>query len=201
MSACSQAPVDCEKAYDYRHAREYTIREQFLTLTPTYDIMDENGCDIGTMSRRFFSFLRETDIEGNNVNLGRIETELLSFGYDMNVYDSDGNIINTADHKLMDSMLNFGGFYIEIKNTEGKIVGTMKQDPFSLFTGGAWKYFDIKDTEGNIIAEIEYTSFIPDTYKVTNNSDIDNRTIAGIVGLLDQIEDEMNDSDDSSSDD
>ncbi len=201
ISACnttlsSPKPENCKTQASFMDSDNFTIRERVIELMPTYDLVSDENCDMGTMSRKFFTFTRTTDLEANDTDLGKIETKIISLGYDMTVYDENGNVISTIDHKLIDSLKNWGGYYIEIKNPSGQLVGTMKQDPFALWEKSNWKYFEVSSPDGETLATIEYTAFIPDTYHVKNNSNIDNRTLSGIVSILDQIQDEYSSSSD-----
>jgi uncharacterized protein YxjI len=195
LSECKITPSgsdspDCASAPEFLAAQDFTIKEHILELTPTYDLIAGNNCDVGTMTRKILTFTRETDITADGSDLGRIETKIISLGTDMTVYDANGNVVSTVDHKLLDSALNFGGYYIEISDPSGQILGTLKQDPFSIWTQAAWRYFDVTSPDGKVAATIEYTALIPDTYHVVNHSTIDNRTLAGVVSILDQLQDE-----------
>ncbi len=200
LAACSPAPRNCAESPSFLKSSSHVIREHFVEFTPTYDLIAGDNCIVGTMTRDFLTFTRNTRIEASGKPVGSIDTRLVSIGYDMTVRDADGNVINTADHKVLNSLLNFGGFYIEIKDSEENLVATLKQDPFALWSQAVWKQFDLLNADGEVIASIEYTNFVPDTYSVKNAAGkLDNRTLAGIVGILDQLEDEMNSSNDSKS--
>lgn len=196
LGGCSPSPDKGISNYNFESSNTYTIREHLIQMTPTYDIIGADNRKVGEIERDFLTLTRNSEIRAGANKVGNIETKIISLGYDMAIKDQEGQVLNTIDHKLMASLMNFGGFYMEIKDPTNQKVGTLKQDPFALFTQGNWKYFDIKDVNGNTIAKIEYTAMIPDTYKVNNLSGkIDNRTLVGIVSILDQIEDEINDSD------
>lgn len=197
----SQRPVQCESAPSFMDADEFTIREHFFRLMPTYDLITCDNCDSGDMKREWLTFTRKTRLNADGADLGEIDTKILSLGYDMTVYDEQGQIISTIDHKILDSALNFGGYYIEIKDPAGNLQGILKQDPFALWTQSNWKYFEVISPSGELVAEIEYKSILPDTYHVSNKSGIDNRTLAGLVSILDQIQDEATSSGSSRSSD
>jgi uncharacterized protein YxjI len=187
----------CEDAPSYLDADELVIRERLLRLMPTFDAVTGNNCQVATMTREWLTFTRTTNFEEDGQNIGQIDTKFLSWGYDMTVRDQNGEIVNTIDHKLLESFYNFGGFYMEIADPDGKVVGVLKQDPFAIWNVDQWKYFEVRDPDTNeVIVTIEYTAMIPDTYKITNNSGISNLTLGGVVALLDQIEDEQSSSDD-----
>ena len=99
----------------------------------------------------------------------------------------------------MSSVLNFGGFVLDIKMPNGSVVGQVKQDPFSLFDAGKWRYFEVKDpADGHVVATITQDSILPDTYTIANKSDINNEVLAGLTGIIDQIYGEQSSSSHSS---
>jgi hypothetical protein len=200
-----QTPQAGDHAPPFLETNSFGIREKVFSIPTTYDITTGGNYDVGDMKTELFSFTRETHLISGKY-LGHINTKLLSWGYDMIVYDENNNVLATVDHKLGESFMNFGGFVMDIKDPQGKTVGMLKEDPFAIWNSNNWRYFDIKNPRtGEVEAQIECISFIPDTYQVRNKTKrIDNRVLAGIVGILDQIEDEENssdDDDDSSSDD
>ncbi|MFH1174002.1 MAG: hypothetical protein V1725_02645 [archaeon] len=204
-SPSPQKPGPGDYAPPFLEAENFGVRERMFSIPMMYDLTTGNNYDVGDMRTRFFSLTRETNLSADKY-LGHINTKLLSWGYDMVVYDETGNVLATVDHRLGKSFFNFGGFVMDIKNPQGKTVGVLKQDPFAFWNSSLWKYFDVRDpSTGEVISRIECTSLMPDTYHVSNRKKtLDNRVLAGIVGILDQIEDEENDSDtdnDSSSDD
>jgi hypothetical protein len=193
LPACSPSPESGPSKYSFTTVPSYTVREHIFRITPTYDLIDKDNHEMGRMSRNLFTLTRHTDIQANNHPVGSIETKIFSIGHDMTVWDENEKVINTVDHKILSSLLNFGGFYMEIKDPSGQLVGTLKKDSFALFTQSAWKYFDIKGKNGETLAKIECTSLFPDAYRVDNlTHTLDNRTLAGVVSILDQLADNNN---------
>lgn len=192
LMGCSPAPNNCANPPEFSEASEYVVRQEPFSLVAKYDIITGNNCRAGTITNEIFKYPRRFRIEANGEYIGKIQSEWLTLGEDMTVYDGTGNATAVIDHKLWESTKNYGGFYIEIKDSRGEIVGILKEEPFALFREERhWKYFEVLNPDNqSAMAIIVCESVLPDTYRVKNYSNMDNRTLAGLVAMLDKIEDD-----------
>ena len=190
-----EAP-DCSASFDA--APTFTLKERF-SLVPTYDATVD-GCPAAVLTAEIFNLTAKYRLaDPSGEPLGSIELDLLSLGYDAHVYGPDGTLEAVADHKVMESLGNWGGLYIEVKEPDGNVAAVVRQDAFSFFTSGTPRHFDVlSPDEKTVVATVDYRwPTLLDTYDVrVTDQRISNRSLAGLTVILDHVLDAAESDDD-----